>query len=78
MAEQPIGPILDGLGVTVDLDEGDLIESAVVLLKTVDSSGGVGVVIADSAGMDWLGQLALVTAAKSIVDDHRFDCRGDE
>lgn len=78
MTEQPIGPILDGLGVTIDLEDGDLIESAVVLLKTVDSSGAVGVEIANSAGMDWLAQLALITAAQRIVDDHDFDCRGDD
>lgn len=72
MAEQPIGPILDGLGVTLDLDDGDLVESAVVILKVVNATGTVTVALQDSAGMDWLAQLALISAAKQIVDGTPF------
>lgn len=73
MAEQPAGPILDGLGVTIDLEPTDLVESAVVLLKTIDADGHVGVEIVNSAGMDWLGQLAIITAAQRIVNDDPFE-----
>lgn len=77
MSEQPIGPILDGLGLTIDLADGELIDSAVVIVKTVTPDGSVAVDIANSAGMDWLGQLALITAAGRVVNDHPFECRGD-
>lgn len=74
MPEQPIGPILDGLGVTIDLDDGDLIEAVVVIAKVYLADGGsVSVTLADSAGMSWLDQLALVTAANQIVNERPFD-----
>ncbi|GIM88883.1 hypothetical protein [Paractinoplanes toevensis] len=54
MADQPIGPILDGLGVAIDLNEGDLVESALVIAKVVNADGQTTVGLFDSAGMDWL------------------------
>ncbi|MGX6605645.1 hypothetical protein ACWKSP_26455 [Micromonosporaceae bacterium Da 78-11] len=72
MPEQPIGPILDGLGVTIDLPDSALVESAVVLAKVVHADGSVAVALSDSAGMSWLEQLALIAAAKQIVDDRPF------
>jgi hypothetical protein len=69
MPEQPIGPILDGLGVTATIEDGDLIESAVVLAKIVDADGTTTVGVYTSDGMDWLAQLGLVTAAHQIVTE---------
>jgi len=36
---EPIGNLLDGLGLDLDLDEGELVAGAIVLLKTVDEDG---------------------------------------
>jgi hypothetical protein len=72
MPDQPIGPILDGLGVTIDVDDGDLIENALVISKCVLADGGVAVVLSDSAGMSWLEQLGLIAAATQIVNDRPF------
>ncbi|MEU0937595.1 hypothetical protein [Embleya sp. NPDC005971] len=72
MTTFPAGPILDGLGVTVDLEDGDLPAGAVVLLKVVDRDGEVSVGIADSEGSTWLDQLALVTAARDIIGQARY------
>lgn len=72
MTEQPVGPILDGLGVTMPLDDGDLIESALVISKCVLADGTVTVAISDSVGMSWLEQLGLIAAATQIVNDRPF------
>jgi len=68
MAEQPIGPILDGLGVTIDLDEGALVENALVLGKVVQPDGTVTLMATYSDGMSWLEQLGLIAAAKQMTD----------
>jgi hypothetical protein len=73
MAEQPIGPILDGLGVKLDIDDGDLVESAVVLAKVVLPDGRVSVALSDSEGMSWLEQLGLIAAATQIVNARPFE-----
>lgn len=72
MSEQPIGPILDGLGVTIDLADGDLIESALVIAKVINAAGDTHVGLYDSAGMDWLAQLGLITAAAQIVNGNAY------
>ena len=67
MSEQQSGPILDGLGVTLDLSDGDLIASAMVIAKVVTKDGEVTLLLADSEGMSWLDQLGLVTAATDLI-----------
>lgn len=52
---------------TFDLEEGDLIESVIVLGKVIDAEGGQGVLIA-SAGMGTVDQMGLVECAKQILD----------
>lgn len=39
---QPIGNLLDSLGIELALDEDELVDGAIVLLKTVDTDGDVG------------------------------------
>jgi hypothetical protein len=73
VSDQPIGPILDGLGVTIDLENGDLVEHAVVLAKVHLAGGGVSVALSDSDGMTWLEQLGLIAAAQQIVNDRPFE-----
>lgn len=67
MADQQAGPILDGLGITLSLEDGDLIASALVLAKVVKADGQVALLIEDSEGMSWLDQLGLVSAADAII-----------
>lgn len=67
MSEQKIGPILDGLGVTLDLDDGDLIASVIVLAKVVDADGLVSLYVGDSEGLSWIDQMGLLAAAQNVV-----------
>lgn len=61
------GPILDGLGVTLELGDGDLVTAAVVLLRVMEPNGKITLLIEDSENMCWLDQLALVAAADTII-----------
>ncbi len=76
MTDQPAGPILDGLGVTIDLAEGDLVESALVITKVVDADGGVTVSLSSNESMSWRDQRGLTTAASDGVRAPRYEVRG--
>ncbi|WP_329390292.1 hypothetical protein [Streptomyces sp. NBC_01716] len=66
MADQPIGQLLDSLGVTACLDEGDLPVDALVLVKVVKTDGGVSFVKGASESPDWITSLGMLTAAIEI------------
>jgi hypothetical protein len=69
MTDQPAGPMLDALGVTLDLDEGQQLTEAFVIGKVSDfESGGTGLVLGTSEGLDWIGQRGLLDAARYTLD----------
>ncbi|MEW1565836.1 hypothetical protein AB0454_22955 [Streptomyces sp. NPDC093509] len=78
MSDQPIGPILDGLGTLIDLDDGDLIASALVIAKVVDANGKVALSIATSDGLSWIDQNGLLTSAQQVFDRAGIGRPGDE
>lgn len=78
MTEQKIGPILDGLGVTLDMDDGDLIASAVVLAKVIDSDGDVSLYIGTSDGLSWIDQLGLLAAAHQVSQQTTIGPRDED
>ena len=78
MTEQPIGPILDGLGTTIEMDEGDLVASAVVIAKVIDKDGDVSLALASSEGLSWIDQNGLLTSAQQIVNQATIGRKGDE
>lgn len=69
MSERPAGPVVDGLGVTFDLDDEELIVEVVVIGKVsrMSDGGGTSIVIANSAGIDWVSQLGLLEAARQVT-----------
>lgn len=67
MTEQKIGDILDGLGVKLDLDEQDIVPSALVLCKVVKADGTVELGVAQSDGMCWIEGVGMITAGSDIV-----------
>lgn len=68
--EQPLGDTLDRLGVTADLDDGDLIVSAVVLLAVLPAGERNAVpVIGCSEGMGQIEQAGLVRIAERITSE---------
>ena len=60
---QPIGQLLDTLGVTSTIAPDDLPVAALVLLKVVNADGDVRLSAAWSDGMDWITRLGMLTAA---------------
>jgi hypothetical protein len=61
VTDQKIGDILDGLGVTLDLDGEDLVSAAVCILKVHPADGSSPVIrsIRDE-GSDWITEYALI------------------
>jgi hypothetical protein len=61
-ATTELGQIIEGLGCEWEA-KGRLIAGAVVLLKTVDDEGDVGMSLVCSDGMDWMTRLGMLAAA---------------
>lgn len=78
MTEQPIGPILDGLGNTLDMDDGDFVVSALVIAKVVDKDGAVSLALSCSEALSWIDQNGLLTSAQQIVNQTEIGKKGDE
>lgn len=61
---EPIGQLLDALGVCHSPDDGELIAGGVVLLKVIDSDGEVSVRQVSSDGLNWLERGAMLRVAE--------------
>ena len=70
MALTQLGNVLDGLGVAVDLDEGDLVCSAIVVLSVlVPGEHNPRLIIANSDGISWVEQAGLLRLAERITSE---------
>ncbi|MDH2424747.1 hypothetical protein [Sphaerisporangium sp. TRM90804] len=78
VTDQPAGPVIDGLGLTLDLRTDDLVSDAIVIAKVIGPDGIPKVVISDSHSLDWLSQYALIKAAERINDSQQFVSVDDE
>lgn len=63
---EPIGNLLDTLGVTWTPDPGDLPTSALVLLKVIDTDGDTILRTCSSDGLDWINRLGMLRAAEHV------------
>jgi hypothetical protein len=71
-----LGPIIDGLDITVDfLRPGDIVSDAVVLLKIVDSEGGIRLASAHGP-MSWIERQGMLRVAEKLDLDQRW--KGEE
>lgn len=69
MSDQKVGELLDTLGVTLDLEEGQQVTEVVVLAKLSDfRTGETAVVLGISDGLDWIAQRGILSAAQFVVD----------
>jgi hypothetical protein len=78
VADQKIGQLLDSLGVTIDLDEGDMPVDAHVLVKVVKAGGSVSLVKGASESLDWITALGMLTAALNIENGGYINARDEE
>lgn len=78
MAEHRAGQLLDALGVTIGLAEGQQLIEAVVVGKAVgfdEDSRGTSLVIGSSDGLDWIAQRGLIASANDVLSG---DIRRDD
>lgn len=73
MADQPIGQLLDALGVTCDLDNGDMPTDAYVILKIIKADGAISLIKTHSESLDWVTSLGMLTAAQAIENSGYSD-----
>lgn len=67
---QNLGELLDSLGVEANLDDGDLIASAVVVLSILTpDSNHPRLAIVNSDGMTWIQQAGLLRLAERICSE---------
>lgn len=67
---------LSQLAIDADLEEGDLILDAVLLMRVARTDrNGTALLVATTPGMDWIMQMGMVEAARHImqVDDEDDD-----
>lgn len=64
--EQKVGSLLDSLGVTVELEETDMISDALVLLRISPEQGSSGVLIGASDNLDHIVALGMLTRALDV------------
>lgn len=70
MAERPVGTDMDALGVTLDLDEGDVIEQMVVIATVRGAVSGRHLYTGVSSAVDWMDQYMMIKlAGKFCLDD---------
>jgi hypothetical protein len=67
VADRQVGELLDSLGTTLDIDDGDMVTDAIVIAKIVLPDGRVSLGIGKSESTTWLEQLGLVYAAADII-----------
>lgn len=68
MADQQIGQLLDTLGVTADLDDGDLVTDALAILKVLQPDGSIALSIGATDTRDWINQAGLLRSAIDISE----------
>lgn len=78
MPEQQIGQLLDTLGVTANLDDGDMVTDAHVTLKVVKADGNITLIKAASEALDWVTTLGMLTAVLEIENGGYVNNGDDE
>ena len=67
---EPIGNLLDSLGVVADIEPDDLVTAAVVVLSVlVPGENNPRLTIANSDGIGWITQAGLLRLAERITSE---------
>lgn len=66
--EQPAGPLLDALGVTLPVESNQQLVECLVIGKVVDfSTDQTRLALGSHPGLDWIGELGLLHAALKVI-----------
>ena len=63
---QPVGALLDGLGIKVALGEGELVASAIVLVKVLQPDDMTRLALAYSEGLGWIERAGMLHVALAV------------
>lgn len=77
MPEQPVGQMLDALGLAADIDEDDMVADAVVVLKVVQADGSIALAIGTTDSRDWISQRGLLHSALELANG-QYSRTGDD
>lgn len=66
---EPIGSLLDSLGLAHAPDEGELATDAIVLLKVIDPDGRAVLRTVCSEGMSWIERVGMLRVAERVELD---------
>lgn len=77
-APEPLGPLIDALGVTAELTDNHVVTEVLVLAKVSDLSDGQTALGIYHSGMDWMSQLGLLAAAKLVIASSDFGPDDDD
>lgn len=61
-----LGQHLDALGIRANLEDGDLLVGAVVLLKVIDTDGDVALYHRTATGIGWIEKIGMLRAAEQL------------
>jgi hypothetical protein len=75
VTDRTLGDLIDSLGVTLNLDDDDLVSDAIIITKIINANSEVSVSIGKSESLTWLDELGLLVAANDIVRSEGFTNR---
>lgn len=82
MTTTSIASRIDSMGVTLTLEDDDLVTDVVVIAKVIEADGTERLALTWSDGMSWLTRYGLLTAAVAIDNPltplNPRDCDGDD
>ena len=81
---EPIGKMLDELGVTLSIEPNQRLVSVYVIGKVIDLDAGTSYLVLGSNNLDWIDEGGLIAAAEKLrsasiaMQLSGCDCDGDE
>ena len=63
---QNLGQLIDALGLQAELEEGELVSGAVIILETIEADGDVTMQIIEDESVSWVKRLGMLKAALEV------------
>lgn len=70
--EEPIGQLIDALGIEATVGPGELVSGAIVLLKVVQEDGSTRLNLTYSDGLGWIERVGMLRVAEQIESTTGF------
>lgn len=69
--------VLDQLGLTLDIQDGDMVTDAVLVMKVHQADGQIVVACRQTEGTDWITARGLIAAAEDVESGGYADAKGE-